>query len=738
MVLDVNGKTKAEAALIYARAGIPVFALHSPGKSGCSCGKPKCKNIGKHPRTPNGVKDATTDQGIIKAMWEKWPTANIGIACGQEAGICVVDVDPIHGGNESIALLEEKYGKLPETSQSRTGSGGQHIFFKYPGDSFKNCNRGEIGEGIDFKNDGGYVVAAPSLHASGKQYEWLSNDLGNIADLPDYIKEKVAKRRPSQAVKSQPVGINEGKIPDGQRNSTLFSSACSMRHRGLAPESIKSALMSENMLRCNPPLEDTEVDNIVESACKYEPNGSKARSFNLTDVGNAQRLVERHAGEFRYCNAWKKFLVWQKKRYVVDDTGCIERMAKETVRNILNEAALVEDDPARKKIVKHAMASENQQRLKSMIILAQSEEGVPVTPAELDKDDWFLNCLNGTINLKTGECREHRQGDLITKLVPVKFDPSAECQTWIAFLEKIMGGKEDMIIFLQKAVGYSLTANTQEQCMFILHGTGANGKSTFLNTIEALFADYAQQTPTETLMAKKNEGIRNDIARLQGTRFVTASEADQGKSFAESLIKQMTGGDKLTARFLHGEFFEFIPKFKLFLATNHRPNIRGTDNGIWRRLRLIPFDVTIPKEEQDQSLMDKLKAEMPGILNWAIRGCLLWQQTGLTPPREVSAATNEYRQDLDWLNAFISDRLVERSGLKISASDLYHEYKDWAAANGEHEYNQRVLGTRLKDKGYQSKRSGRTGTTEWLGLGKCPESIDEFFATERTEPAEAT
>lgn len=737
MQLDVNVKTNMEAAIRYADAGLPVFPLHTPGKSGgCSCGNPECKSIGKHPRTFNGVKDATTDPAVIKKMWRKWPDANIAIACGKSAGICVVDVDPIHGGDKSLAILEEQHGKLPETLRSRTGSGGSHIFFKYTDEEYKNCNRGEIAEGIDFKAEGGYIVAVPSLHQSGNRYEWICADMDKIADLPAWIKEKVSKNRNNQTVNVQQLVVKEGHIPDGERNSTLFSIACSLRHKGIAPEAIKAALLIENKEKCSPPLDENEIESIVNSACRYDPSPSAKRKYNLTDVGNAMRMLERHAGEFRYCNIWKKFLVWDKTRYVIDDTGSIERMAKETIRNILNEAAMVEDDSERKKLVKHALSSESQQRIKSMILLAQSEEGVPITPSQLDIDDWLLNCKNGTINLRTSELYEHRQEDLITKLVAVEYNPSAECPTWLAFLEKIMGGNQDMILFLQKAIGYSLTGSTQEQCMFILHGKGANGKSTFLNTIETMLADYAQQTPTETLMAKKNEGIRNDIARLQSTRFVTASEADQGKTFAESLIKQMTGGDKITARFLHGEFFEFVPKFKLFLATNHRPNIRGTDNGIWRRLRLIPFAVTIPKEEQDPGLMDKLRSEMPGILAWAVQGCLLWQKQGLNPPQEVSAATNEYRQDLDWLSAFLSERLVERADLKISAAQLYQEYKEWADANGEHEYNQRVLGARLKDKGYQSKRSGRTGTTEWVGLGKCPEDVDEFYVTEVTEAPE--
>jgi len=378
------------------------------------------------------------------------------------------------------------------------------------------------------------------------------------------------------------------------------------------------------------------------------------------------------------------------------------------------------------------LGSENQSRIKAMIELAKSESEIVIVPEALDTDEWLLNTINGTIDLRTGELKPHVRENLITKLVSVQYDPDAVCPTWDACLHKIMGGNNELIRFLQKAIGYSLTGSTREQCMFILYGAGANGKSTFLNTIERLLADYAQQTPTDTLMAKKNEGIRNDVARLKGTRFVTASEAEQGKAMAESLIKQMTGGDKLTARFLHGEFFEFVPKFKLFLATNHKPNIRGVDNGIWRRIRLIPFTVTIPDAERDSDLGDKLLVELPGILRWAVEGCLAWQREGLAAPVEINQATAEYRSDMDWLQAFIDERFVVRSGLKIPASSLYQEYQQWCGQNGEHEYSQRILGMRLKDKGFETRRSGASGSTDWYGLGE----IQLVGFTEVTEGTE--
>lgn len=737
MDINTNSLTLVEAALKYAELGWPVLPLHTPnGDGSCSCKNQNCERIGKHPRVLHGVNDATVDEEIIKQWWEKWPDANIGIAAGITSNITVLDIDPKDNGHVNLAQLEEEYGKLPQTLRARSGSGGQHIFFNYLG-GFKN-SAGKIREGIDIRTQGGYIVAAPSLHVSGNRYQWIKHD-SDIAEMPEWL--KVLLREASKK-STKLVASGEGMIPEGQRNSTLFGLACSLRSKGLAENAILAAAQGINQRSCNPPLEESEVARIVESAAGYDLGNlteMSSKVFRQTDLGNAQRLVMRHGQHFRYCPIWKKFLTWDSKRFAIDNTGEIYRMAKETVKRMYAEAAAISDEIGRKKLAKHAMSSESANRIKAMIELAQTEQGVPVLPDELDTNDWLLNTNNGTIDLQTGELQEHSAMNLITKLVPVDYDVHAQCPTWLAFLNKIMGGNEELIHFLQKAIGYSLTGSTREQCMFILYGAGCNGKSTFLNAVQNMLADYAQQTPTESLLQRKNEGIPNDVARLKGARFVTASEVEQGRTLAESLIKQMTGGDKLTARFLHGEFFEFTPKFKLFLATNHKPNIRGTDNGIWRRIRLIPFTVTIPEGERDSDLPNKLKAEMPGILNWAVEGCRYWLQEGLAAPREVSQATDEYRSELDWLQAFIDEKLKVGANLRISAFELYSQYQEWCSENGEHEYSQRILGMRLKDRGFFSRRSGRDGSIEWHGLGSAAEFgfHNATGYTEGTEPNEA-
>ena len=273
-------------------------------------------------------------------------------------------------------------------------------------------------------------------------------------------------------------------------------------------------------------------------------------------------------------------------------------------------------------------------------------------PDALDTDPWLLNVENGTLDLRTGQLHRHRPDDLITKVAPVHYDPEAVCPTWDMFLKRIMAGDEALVHYLQKIFGYSLTGVAREQCIFLAYGGGANGKSTAITAVTSVIGAYAQHTPTETLLVKRNDGIPNDVARLHGARLVTAAEAECHRRLAEALVKQLTGGDKIAARFLHGEWFEFTPGFKVVLAVNHKPAIQGTDHAIWRRIRLIPFTVTIPAKEQNKTLSEKLHAGNAGILRWAVDGCLAWQQDGLDPPSAVSEATAAYRDEMDTVGAF--------------------------------------------------------------------------------------
>jgi putative DNA primase/helicase len=328
----------------------------------------------------------------------------------------------------------------------------------------------------------------------------------------------------------------------------------------------------------------------------------------------------------------------------------------------------------------------------------------------------LLNCQNGTIDLRTGELLPHRMEDFITRLAPVDFEPDARCPRWLEFLNRIMDGNQHLIDFLQRAVGYALTGETSEQCLFIFYGGGANGKSTFLQAMSHVLGDYSMSTPTETLLVKRRGAIPNDVARLKGARFVVACEADAENRLAESLIKQMTGGDTISARFLHQEWFDFEPTHKVFFGTNHKPVIKGTDYAIWRRIRLVPFEITIPEGERDKNLPEKLKAEACGILAWAVQGCLVWQQKGLGVPEEVKAATDSYREEMDVLGEFLKDRCRQSPDARVSSKELFEAYTAWCEANGQEPVGQRAFVSALKEKGFNRSRLGSGGVRGWIGV----------------------
>jgi len=412
---------------------------------------------------------------------------------------------------------------------------------------------------------------------------------------------------------------------------------------------------------------------------------------------------------------------WDNRRWDVDESGHVDRLVKETFRNLRHQAAGMEEgDRFAKRLFDHALKYEGNKRIKDVIERMAKEPGICVKPEDFDRDPLLLNVANGTLELKAGKLRHHGRGDLITKISPVRYDAAATCPTWLSFLDRIFAGNKNLIRFI-----HTLTGLNRERALFILHGGGANGKSTLLAVLRYLLGEYATQTAADTLMAKKHEGIPNDIPRLRGARFVAATETDAGKRLAEGLIKRITGGeDMLTARFLRAEYFEFVPEFKLFFATNHKPEIRGADDAIWERVRLIPFNVTIPADERDGTLIEKLKTELPGILTWAVAGCVEWQREGLGTPPEVHAATCEYREEMDPLAEFISACCVTGDRCQAHATPLYESYKGWCSGTGEIPVSQTRFGRQLGERGFKSSEDGR-GRKLRVGIGlRGPDSRD--------------
>lgn len=441
------------------------------------------------------------------------------------------------------------------------------------------------------------------------------------------------------------------------------------------------------------------------------------RDYNLTDMGNAERLIKLHGLDLRFSYEFNHWLIFDGRRWRKDDLGAVMHKAKSIPRKMYRDASRIDDDSVRQNLISYALKLENHQKLTNLVNLAKSESGVPIMAHELDTRPFLLNVLNGTIDLQTGRLKEHDRNNLITRLIPFAYDPRAECPAWLAHLNKLMNSSREKIDFLQKAFGYSLTGDTSERIVFFQYGEGANGKSITTDTIAMVLGDYAMRTPTDTLMIKRNEGIPNDIARLRGARFVYASEAEQGKRLAESQIKDMTGGEKLTARFMRGEFFEFRPEFKIWFSSNHKPIIRGTDQAIWDRIRLIPFTVRIPEAERIAGpiLLKKFKMEGSGILAWLVKGSLTWLNEGLIPPDEVVKATKSYRDEMDIISDFIEDRYNKEALSTVTAKDLFIEYEKWCAENGEEPVRKRTFGLKLMEKGFTQTRT-HGGVRAWKGL----------------------
>lgn len=473
---------------------------------------------------------------------------------------------------------------------------------------------------------------------------------------------------------------------------------------------------------------------VIEEAADYSPSEGPEEEhrepsipYNLTDMGNGERFAASHGADLRYVWKWQQWVAWDGTKWAPDETGEAERRAKATVKAMYHEADPGGGIPLDRNLAAHALKSEARPRIEAMLALARSERPIAVTPVVFDADRWALNVENGTVDLRTGELRPHRREDLITKIAGTVYDPEAEAPTWAAFLRRVLPS-EALRRFVQKLAGYSLTGDVSEQILPFLFGLGANGKSTFINIFMEALGDYAQQAAPELLMAKAN-AHPTELADLQGTRLVAAVEIEDGRRLAESLVKQLTGGDKIRARKMRQDFFEFEPTHKPWLVANHRPEVRGTDHAMWRRIKLVPFGVTIPEEEKDPELPEKLRAELPGILAWAVEGCLLWQREGLGEPEEVKAATEDYRDEMDVLGEFIKDKCVLHENTHADATPLYQAYLRWCQNAGEEGDTQTKFGKRLRERGFMQDRDKKTRRKVWRGIGLWdPDSYDDDTA----------
>jgi len=699
----------------------------------------------KKPRGPwEQYQAARPTPGEIDTWERELSNHEVAGVCGAVSGVVGLDIDTPDGQQEA-----EQRG-LPRTPSVKTGK-GRHYYFKHPGVEVHNFAKGRGGKekfpGIDFRGDGGYVVGPGSVHEdTGTLYSWeISPDESDFAEMPSWLLEYVTDTKKNERKGTTTTRTDEKTYQDttrydkyvqaaldgerdkvrsaheGERNDTLNRAAFSIGQlvaggflteenataeltaagleTGLATDEVRSTVRSG----LNAGMKEPRTIPDATERNEYHGGNGNTATWRTTDLGNSERLVYHYGKKLRYNHTRKCWLFWDGTRWATDESGKAEALAKKTARGILNEAKQFKGE-AYGEILKWAAQSENATRITGMMKLATSDRTIAVTQAELDCNGWLLNLKNGTYDLQSGSFRQHEQADLLTRVSPVAYDPAAECPTWLAFLNRVFDENTEVIFFIQQALGYSLTADTTEQCFFMLWGSGRNGKSTLMNLVQWLLGDYAQTTRFETLLTKRTDTVGDDLAPLDGARLVCALEGEYGRTLAESLVKQLTGGDPIAARFLYGNYFNFVPRFKLWLATNHRPNIRGTDLAIWRRVKLIPFTVTIPEDEVDVHLSDKLKAEGSGILNWLLAGVESWQERGLITPDTINAATAEYRAEMDILSDWMNECCEIGPQHRDYFSALRESYMSWCTENKEREISKTAFKGALTERGFDTTR----------------------------------
>jgi P4 family phage/plasmid primase-like protien len=444
----------------------------------------------------------------------------------------------------------------------------------------------------------------------------------------------------------------------------------------------------------------------------------------LTDTGNAERFCQLAAGDFKFCVPWGKWLVWDGCRWEEDQSERAMALSKDVPRLILEELSALDaggkeadgddEDGGGNSHLAWAVASQSHGKRKALVALAQCEPGIPVQPSQFDSDPWLLNCCNGTIDLRDGTLHPHRRGNFITKLARCDFDPDAKAPTWLRFLEQVLPDPE-VRGFLQRLVGYSLTGSQAEQIMTFLIGDGANGKSTFLTAIQnAIGSAYCIQVSSEILLQRNQRGHPTELADLCGVRIAICVETGQNAALDEVLVKGLTGGDIIRARRMREDFWQFSPTHHVWVASNHRPVIRGSDHAIWRRMVVIPFEITIPRSQQDKSLPTKLQAEAPGILAWAVQGCREWQADGLRIPDAVRGHVESYRHEMDVMAQFFEDRCELDVTSRVGATALYRAYAKWSEAHGELVLSQTQFGSELRRRNIQRGKS--SGLRMYFGI----------------------
>lgn len=749
-MLEDSGKLK-NAALKYALAfGWLVFPVVPQGKK---------------PATATGFKEATRDPVIISQWWDNNPNYNIGIATGKgSSGFFVIDLDEdeskgISGENELEKYINS-HGALPKTVISQTPRGGKHILFTSSTDV--RCKTGVL-PGVDLRGSGGYIVAPPSV-VNGKEYRWIT-DPGQtpIAEADSNVFTFISPIPADFDIQRQPYSAPET-IPEGQRVTELVRMLGSLQSKGFSDEIIRGAIHTANDTQCVPPLSDHELETMVFPSLKRFEKGTapynydipfttdiadiishlielrpeRNKRFGWHDAGNGNLFADLFSGVACFVPERKKWFVfdgacWQPDTANMKVMGMCKQAADALMSYTVQE---ISDEKLRTDYIKHI--SRWQQYKYRETVLKDAASVHPVSLSEFDSDPYLFNCLNGMLNLRDMSFHEHVSTDRLTMIAGVEYRPEARCERWERFIDEVTMGDKALAKFIQKALGYALTGDTRFECFFILYGaTSRNGKSTLSETIMRLVGDYGKTANPETIAKRKYSDSRSpseDIARLAGARFVNMSEPDKTMALNSALVKTLTGGDTVNARFLGENSFQFRPQFKMFIDTNHLPYVSDTTIFSSDRAKIIPFKRHFSETERDSRLKDRLTAaeSLSGILNWCLDGLKMLRREGLAPPEAVKQATREYEEFSDRIGQFIDSELEADPRSEVATNMVFCRYQDWCYSNGfkpegKNEFRKSLAskGVEIKQKRPEEKRGDRSAAKKSFVLGytlKIPQS----------------
>lgn len=709
------------------------WSLKPGAKSG---DKPTKVPIDPHTGSAASVTDPRTWGTIEQAVafHDRLPDRGIGLVLTVEAGLIAVDLD--HCVDTSTGVIAEWAIKIVQrlasyTELSPSGT-GLHIFVRGalpPGRRRKGAF--EVYDSLRFMTVTGRLLGGSSmiveertdivrqLHAEifGPQPAGKNRPRSTHAPIAD---DDELIQRASQAKNGDKFkALWEGTHASYSSPSEADLALCGLLAFWCGPDPVRI----DKLFRRSGLMRDKWDERRVESTYGadtiaraligksefYRPGKQKQpksdASLRCTDTANAERFVTLAKGDLAYCAPQTKWYVWDGKHWLIDELNSALRLGKDVCRAIEEEAARDRSQQGKEELLEWRVATAGAYHRKSLVDLAKSEANIAVAPGVFNRDPWLLNCDNGTLHLRSGLLRPHSRADFITKVTPVAYVSNAACPRWEEFLARVLPD-EAVRGFLQRFVGYSLTGDQGEQVFVILFGEGANGKSTFLRALqESIGSGYIIQCTADLLASRRERGHPTEQADLFGVRMAVCTELGEDRHLDEELVKRLTGGDVVRARRMREDFWEFLPTHHIVIAANHKPLIRGSDYAIWRRVLLVPFQVTIPESERDPALLEKLLGEREGILTWAVRGCQSWRANGLCAPEVVRAESQRYRDEMDVVRRFVEERCVRISRAETSASALHTAYLTWAREQSLEPYAQARFGRDLGRLGLASRKS---------------------------------